>query len=408
METETQQYHIHSTVLSLIKLQEISTSRPEYYVHTQQLFLHLFEHGLAYRASSSVNYDPVDKTVLANEQVSADGYSWRSGAKVEKRYLKQWFLKITDYAEPLLRDLDKLGNAWPENVKNMQRNWIGRSQGVKVRFQIHPKINHQTDNVIETFTTRLDTLLGVQFLAVSTNHPLVQHAMKEDPSLEKFVESLRANKDPASYSGFRLANIMASNPMEPLDFSLPVFVAPYVIDVHGSGAIMGVPGHDVRDNMFWHTNCPGQTIKTVIEPDPSDTDFVKDLDKQSNSGIWTKSGVLCSESCGTFGGLTSKEAKARFLSHIEPKGVKDFEVHYKLRDWLISRQRYWGTPIPIIHCNLCGSVAVPSSDLPVKLPIMNLTGKGGSPLAMADDGNWVKANCPKFVNSVDLQLCMIF
>lgn len=358
-------------------LQEVTTCSPDYYAHTQRLFLHLLKHDLAYRASSAVNWDPVDETVLANEQVSPSGHSWRSGALVEKKELEQWFFRITAFKEQLLEDLESLKDTWPERVRTMQRNWIGKSVGAKVRFPVVER-----SEVVEVFTTRLDTLLGVQYLALSVSHPLVCRLAETNENLKRFIDNTktgRSEEGVKSKRGFCLAGVVATNPLDPAAL-LPIFVADYVLDGYGEGAVMGVPGHDTRDHAFWRENCPGKEIKTVVEPSSS---------KEPSYDIFTDHGVL---TCGEYKGLTSAEAHQKFLEKLGTEWAEE-TTQWRLRDWLVSRQRYWGTPIPIIHCSSCGTVPVPEKDLPVLLPEgINIRGRGGSPLASAEE--WVNVACP--------------
>jgi leucyl-tRNA synthetase len=363
---------------------EFATCEPRYYAHTQRLFLRLLEAGLAYRSESSVNWDPVDETVLANEQVSPSGRSWRSGAVVEKRELVQWFFRITGFGERLLGDLETLGGSWPERVLAMQRNWIGRSSGVKVRFPV--KVAEE-ERRIEVFTTRADTLLGVQYLALSPAHPVVRRLVEEgNEELRKFVKEAvkngAATAEAKPKRGFLLPGVKARNPLDPKAEGLPVFAAEYVLEGYGEGAVMGVPGHDTRDNAFWLENCPGKDVKTVIRPlAPS----------KHENGVFTAYGVLA-DSCGEFAGLTSEDAQKAIIAKLGQEWAEE-STQWRLRDWLVSRQRYWGTPIPIIHCDSCGAVPVPESDLPVTLPEdIIIHGRGGSPLAQVYD--WVNTSCP--------------
>ncbi|KAF2755645.1 leucyl-tRNA synthetase [Pseudovirgaria hyperparasitica] len=385
---------------------EITTCDPSFYKHTQKLFLMLYESGLAYRAKSWVNFDPVDGTVLANEQVDANGLSWRSGAKVEKRCLSQWFLRIKAFQESLVDNLTSMqetGN-WPARVLSQQRAWIGRSQGARLNFRIHSKHEHAVHQA-EVFTTRLDTVFGVQYLALSLNHPLVKREKEKNRELRCFVEAAH-NLTPDSKSGFRLPNLYAENPVSVLepalkDQAIPIFVAPYVIDDYGSGAVMGVPGHDKRDFDFWRENTD-QPIKLVIYPASSDADC---LTEEAHSGLadgspepFTKKGIL-GDSCGSFAGMQSNQAIDALCTILGSLSAdaKSFKTeNWRLRDWLISRQRYWGCPIPMVHCDTCGVVPVPDSDLPVELPKLRpgqLTGKGGNPLDHIPD--WLETSCPK-------------
>ncbi|KAL7271003.1 Leucyl-tRNA synthetase, mitochondrial [Rhizina undulata] len=367
---------------------ELTTCSPDYYTHTQRLFLLLHKHGLAYRSSSLVNWDPVDQTVLANEQVSPSGHSWRSGAIVEKKMLKQWFFKITEFQESLLDDLDSLQDLWPERVKAMQRNWIGKSEGAKVRFPV--VVDGEGDSVVEVFTTRVDTLFGVQYLALAGSHPLVINAAEKDPELKSFLEEIKNTNGNGGEEklkrGYMLHGIKAKNPLNPRDEDLPVFVAEYVLEGYGEGAVMGVPGHDTRDHVFWKENCIGKRVATVIRSE-----------SKSNTepeGILTAPGIL-TESCGEFAGMSSSQAQQEIIKKLSAAGGwAERTTQWRLRDWLVSRQRYWGTPIPMVHCGSCGVVPVKEKDLPVKLPEnVAIRGKGGSPLESIKE--WVETSCPE-------------
>jgi leucyl-tRNA synthetase len=375
-------------------IQELTTCDPKYYKHTQRIFLLLHEHGLAYQAESMVNYDPVDKTVLANEQVDANGYSWRSGAKVEKKLLKQWFLRISAFRDALLEDLDLLARNgdWPEHVLSMQRNWLGKSKGARIKFQIlaYDDTKHPA---IEVFTTRSDTLFGVQYVALAATHPLVIEQSKKDAQLRSFLDNM-PNLPQDSKDGFLLPNIRAINPLafDPLTpdatkASLPIYVASYVLADYGDGAVMGVPGHDLRDNAFWKLNRSGDPIRMVVKQPTISEDL-------SNEDTYVHQGVLTSHS-GRFAGKRSARAAQEIVELLKRNELGDFAETWRLRDWLISRQRYWGTPIPIIHCESCGPVPVPVDQLPVELPQVEghwLRGKAGNPLEDAHD--WVNTQCP--------------
>ncbi|KAJ5701531.1 Aminoacyl-tRNA synthetase class 1a anticodon-binding [Penicillium malachiteum] len=379
---------------------ELATCAPEFYEHTQRIFLMLYEKGLAYQAEALVNYDPVDKTVLANEQVDANGFSWRSGAKVEKLNLKQWFFRITDFKEALLKDLDSLTGGWPDRVLSMQRNWLGKSNGAKIRF---PVAVDGTDVHVDVFTTRPDTLYGVEYVALSLDHPIVLNAASKDASLREFLGTA-SSLPPDSKAGYRLNDVAAIHPLlkvdkesPQLERSLPVFVAPYVLSDYGEGAVMGVPGHDTRDMAFFKENANPESIPIVIEAEPSNTN---DAQVTANAVLaqdakaFTQEGFLTSQ-CGKYRGLHSKEASQQIVADLQQEGQAKFVESWRLRDWLISRQRYWGTPIPIIHCTECGPVPVPKEDLPVKLPKIEggwLKGKKGNPLESSDE--WLHTDCP--------------
>jgi leucyl-tRNA synthetase len=394
---------MHSAALTHTRadsqLQEIRTCDPDFYKHTQRIFLMLHERGLAYQAESLVNYDPVDKTVLANEQVDANGCSWRSGAKVEKVMLKQWFLKITEYQDSLLDSLKALGQdgAWPEKVLAMQKNWIGMSEGTKLSFDMESKTGTEQFDPVDVFTTRADTLFGVQYLALSLTHPIVKQQALGDASLRAFIEQAK-DLPPDSKDGYLLLSIIGRNPIAELidgvDPIIPVYVAPYVLDDYGSGAVMGVPGHDTRDHAFWRANASNGSIKVVVTAEPGTTP--SSLLPGSEDKPLTKRGYIAANING-FGGLTSAEAVRQVVTKLCEAGKRaESTKNWRLRDWLVSRQRYWGTPIPIIHCPSCGPVPVPEQDLPVKLPNLPdsfFGGKKGNPLA--EDEHWKKTACPK-------------
>jgi leucyl-tRNA synthetase len=418
---------------------ELTTCDKSYYKHTQKLFLLLHKHGLAYQAESLVNYDPVDKTVLANEQVDANGCSWRSGAKVEKKMLKQWFLKISAFRDALLDDLEVLAQdgRWPERVLSMQRNWLGKSSGARIKFQVMSFSAGSKPHSIEVFTTRPDTLFGVQYIALAASHPLVLEKAKEDGKLQEFVNGM-ASLPPDSKDGYLLQGVRAINPLafdpatpDASKASLPVYVAPYVLADYGDGAVMGVPGHDTRDNAFWKQNCAGQPIRMVvakssttpeqgsatraapseergwgsfttphgkfglnsrkIEPIATASDVPEVTPDQD---AFTHDGTLTAHS-GKFAGKPSKEAGKEIVELLKANELGEATETWRLRDWLVSRQRYWGAPIPMIHCDSCGPVPVPEDQLPVELPKVDshwLAGKTGNPLDHAHD--WVNTTCP--------------
>lgn len=333
---------------------EIATCDEEYYKWTQWVFLKLYEKGLAYKKKAAVNWCPSCKTVLANEQVK-DGRCERCGTVVTIRHLEQWFFKITDYAERLLKDLDKLVG-WPEHVKTMQRNWIGKSEGAEVDFPVEG-----TDKRIKIFTTRPDTIWGVTFMALAPESPLVEELVTDDrrEELQRFLEkvslqdrfrrtSLEAEKD-----GFFLGRY-AINPVN--GERVPIFVANYILMEYGTGAIMGVPAHDRRDYDF--AKKYGLPIKVVIVPEGKDPNAVE--------LPYEEEGVMVNS--GPFSGTPSKDGIKKVTEWLEERGLGKRSVQYKLRDWLISRQRYWGAPIPIVYCDSCGIVPVPEKDLPVRLP----------------------------------------
>ncbi|KAF9428675.1 hypothetical protein BGZ94_001507 [Podila epigama] len=373
---------------------ELRTCSPEYYQWTQYLFLKLHESGLAYQKEAVVNWDPIDQTVLANEQVDSEGKSWRSGAVVEKRKLKQWFFKITEYAEDLLQDLDRLQH-WPERVKQMQKNWIGKSQGAEFDFKVNVPTSGSTsgsgtgNDVIQVFTSRPDTLFGVQFLAVSTEHPILNAVPKShQDNLEAFRESLKTGSTAGSDVEVKpegvSTGLYADHPLLP-GTKIPVYAVNYVVSDYGTGAVMGVPGHDERDFNF----AQSQDIapKYVI--------LTKDQSASSNgpTGALTARGILSGD-CDEFSHMTSEDAAKAIVDKADSLGFGREKTSYRIRDWLLSRQRYWGAPIPMIHCKGCGPVPVPEQDLPVVLPMdVAFSGRGGSPLKQIE--SWVNCSCPK-------------
>ncbi|KAJ5566919.1 Aminoacyl-tRNA synthetase class 1a anticodon-binding [Penicillium sp. DV-2018c] len=379
---------------------EFATCSPEFYEHTQRIFLMLYQKGLAYQAEALVNYDPIDKTVLANEQVDANGFSWRSGAKVEKLNLKQWFFKITEFKEALLKDLDSLAGGWPERVLMMQRNWLGKSYGAKVTFPVTVKGAEDAQLDVNVFTTRPDTLYGVEYLALSLNHPIVLKAAEKDEALRKFLGDA-SSFAPDSKAGYRLSGVEVSHPLCKIDTEtthlqrkLPVFVAPYVLSDYGEGAVMGVPGHDTRDMSFFKENVNSDSIPIVIEAKPTGNEEDRSVAPPSETKAFTQEGFLTSR-CGKYQGMHSKEASELIVNDLKQVGQAEFVESWRLRDWLISRQRYWGTPIPIIHCGNCGPVPVPAEDLPVTLPKIEgdwLKGKKGNPLESSEE--WLHTECP--------------
>lgn len=338
----------------------------------------------------------MDKTVLANEQVDSEGCSWRSGAKVEKRRLKQWFLRISSFREDLLQGLQGLetNGAWPERVLAMQKNWLGKSTGAMIKFPIIA-FKHEVGAAIEVFTTRADTLFGVQYLALAASHPIVATLAEKDPELQAFIDTLPGHP-PESKVGYMLPHIRAINPLayheespEAIKQSIPVYVASYVLGDYGEGAVMGVPGHDHRDFAFWREHHYDEPIRVVLaaSDDESTTAMLNEP--------FVEHGVMTAHS-GPFKGKTSKEAGQILVSMLEAVQLAKPEEKWRLRDWLISRQRYWGAPIPIVHCGSCGAVPVPVDQLPVKLPAVDehwAERKAGNPLESLQD--WVNTSCPK-------------
>ncbi|RKF64407.1 Leucine--tRNA ligase, mitochondrial [Erysiphe neolycopersici] len=374
---------------------ELTTCDPSFYKHTQRLFTLLFKNGLAYQAKSQVNYDPIDQTVLANEQVDSNGFSWRSGAKVEKRSLKQWFFRISKYRQELLDGLTILGKAkgWPERVLSMQRNWLGKSSGVQIKFSVTAN-DMSSYTSLEVFTTRLDTIFGVQYLALAITHPIVKQQALTDLKLQDFIKE-QPNFPLNSKVGYELPNIKAINPLaceegmpEAIRAPLPVFVSPYVIGDYGNGAVMGVPGHDVRDHEFWKQNRPEEPVLSVV------TSSINQEVMNTTSIPFTNQGYLTNV-CGPFSNMSTAEATDGILQLLRSSDRASSVETWKLKDWLVSRQRYWGTPIPIVHCDHCGPVAVPDDQLPVVLPPFGShweKGKKSNPLIEAYD--WLNTVCP--------------
>ena len=361
---------------------EQATCHSDYYRWTQWLFLELFDGGLAYRKNATVNWDPIDQTVLANEQVDADGKSWRSGALVEQRQLNQWFLQITAYAETLLKDLDQL-TGWPERVRTMQANWIGRSEGAEITFAVADG----SDQTITVFTTRPDTLAGASYVVLAPEHELVDSltSAEQKATVEAFRKDVSrlSTIDRTSDDRPKRGVAIGARVINPLNGAeLPLWIADYVLADYGTGAVMGVPAHDQRDIQFAQSN--NLPIQQVIDAEGA-------AEAIAGGQAWTDSGTLINS--GSFDGTASTEAKGAITGRGESEGWATAKVTYRLRDWLISRQRYWGCPIPIIHCPDCGAVPVPRDELPVELPRgIDLSGKGGSPLGQQKD--WVNVPCP--------------
>lgn len=375
---------IKSMGCSLDWKREIATCDPAYYRHEQAMFLDMMERGLVYRKESWVNWDPVEQTVLANEQV-IDGRGWRSGAPVERRKLSQWFFRITAYAEELLEGLDRL-DRWPEKVRLMQRNWIGRSEGARVRFPIVGR-----EDSLEVFTTRPDTLWGASFMAIAPDHPLTAELAAKDPALGAFVEEclrIAASEEAIEKAekkgydtGLRVRHPLADHgaPAE-----LPVYVANFVLMEYGTGAIFGCPAHDQRDLEFARKY--GLPVKPVVLPPGADpATFEIGGEAFVGDGTLFNSAFL--------DGLPVPEAKARIIAFLEEHGLGRREITYRLRDWGVSRQRYWGCPIPVIHCDSCGIVPVPRDQLPVTLPYDVDFSKPGNPLDRHP--TWKHVDCPK-------------
>lgn len=369
--------------LSIDWNREVATCSPEYYKWTQWLFLQFLEAGLAYQREAAVNWDPIDQTVLANEQVDADGYSWRSGAKVERKLLKQWFFKITDYAEQLLNDLQQL-QGWPDRVKTMQENWIGKSVGAYLEFPVVGK-----DEKIAVFTTRPDTVYGVTYVVLAPEHPLTQIVTTPErkEAVERFIQEVsnESEIDRTADDKPKKGTMTGGKAINPFtNEEIPILIANYVLYEYGTGAVMGVPAHDVRDFKFAKEN--DLPIKVVILPDETDNSDICLLEAYIEAGIMINS--------GSFNGMNSEKGKEEIIKLAEDNDYGKKRIQYRLRDWLISRQRYWGCPIPVIHCDDCGIVPVPPQDLPVKLPEnVEFSGRGASPLAKIED--WINVPCPK-------------
>ena len=356
---------------------EIATCRPEYYKWEQWLFTELFKKKLIYKKISTVNWDPVDQTVLANEQV-IDGKGWRSGAVIEKKEIPQYFMKITEYADELLRDLDGL-EGWPEQVKTMQRNWIGKSYGCEIEFSIKDHADH-----IKIYTTRPDTLLGVTYLAIAAEHPLASLIKKNNPTIEAFINECSrggvAEADLATAEKIGIdSGLQAIHPITQKE--VPIWIANYVLISYGSGAVMAVPAHDERD--FHFAKKYNLNIEQVIEPIDTKTMNLEEA-------AYTDYGRLINS--GEFNGLEFQEAFDAIVNKLTSlhKGKKT--TQFRLRDWGISRQRYWGCPIPIIKCHSCGEVPVPEKDLPVVLPESIVMHGVGSPIKQ--DESFYKTTCP--------------
>ncbi|MDF0552900.1 leucine--tRNA ligase [Kamptonema sp. UHCC 0994] len=375
---EQMRYQLQQLGFSIDWNREVATCSPNYYRWTQWLFLQFFKAGLAYQKEAAVNWDPIDRTVLANEQVDSQGRSWRSGAIVERKMLRQWFLKITDYAEQLLNDLDKL-TGWPERVKLMQANWIGKSVGAYLEFPIVGM-----DEKIGVFTTRPDTVYGVTYIVLAPEHPLTKQVTTTErvTAVEAFIKEvstqseLERTAEDKPKRGIPTGG-KAINPFTGEE--IPIWIADYVLFEYGTGAVMGVPAHDTRDFVFANQN--QLPIKVVIVDD----------DELPLTAAYTEPGIMINS--GEFNGMASTKGKEAIIRHAENQDYGKARVQYRLRDWLISRQRYWGAPIPVIHCPQCGTVSVPDEDLPVLLPEnVKFTGRGGSPLAQLED--WVNVPCP--------------
>ncbi len=377
----TMRTQLKSMGLSYDWSREIATCDPEYYQHEQKMFLDFLEAGLVYRKESWVNWDPVEDTVLANEQV-IDGKGWRSGADVEKRKLTQWFLKITEYADDLLDTLKEL-DRWPDRVRLMQENWIGRSEGAHVRFKLVGR-----DDSLEVFTTRHDTLYGASFMAIAANHPLAQELAADNPKLVDFIAE--CNRMGTSEAAIETAEkigvdtgLKVAHPFDP-NKTLPVYAANFVLMDYGTGAIFGCPAHDQRDLDFARKY--GLNVTPVVAPKDADPETFRVADE-----AFVDDGVLINSDF--LNGLNVPAAKAAAAKRLLENGCGETTVNFRLRDWGVSRQRYWGCPIPVVHCDNCGIVPVPTDQLPVALPEDVNFDKPGNPLE--HHPTWKHVDCPR-------------
>ena len=376
---KTMKQQLKGMGLSYDWTREISTCDPEYYKHEQKMFLDFMDADLAYRKQSWVNWDPVEKTVLANEQV-IDGKGWRSGAQIEKKRLSQWFLKISKYSEELLTDIKKL-TKWPDRVRTMQENWIGRSEGLKIDFPVV-----SSDEKIEVFSTRPDTLFGATFCALSPTHPMSEKLALKDPEIAKFVDECnRIGTSEAAIETAEKVGILTPLEVEhPLieGKKLPVFIANFVLMEYGTGAIFGCPAHDQRD--FEFAIKYGIEIIQVVKPKSPTVLKLPLSEAYSGQGVLINSGFL--------DGLDIEGAKKQVAEKLIASGSAKKEINFRLRDWGVSRQRYWGCPIPVINCDDCGIVKVPESQLPVTLPEDIEFKKTSNPLV--NHPNWKNVSCP--------------
>ena len=371
--------------LSIDWSREVATCHPEYYRHEQRMFLDFLAAGLAYRKESWVNWDPVDQTVLANEQV-IDGRGWRSGAVVEKRKLPQWMFRITAYADELLSALEGL-ERWPEKVRLMQHNWIGRSEGARIQYGIGGRDDLEGES-LEVFTTRPDTLFGMSFCALSPHHPLSARLAEEDPALAAFIaecDRLGTSEEAIETAEKRGhdTGLWVDHPLLP-GKRFPLYVANFVLMDYGTGAIFGCPGHDQRDLEFARKYAL-DVIPVVLPTDTAAEDFEIGAEAYVGPGTMINSEFL--------NGLEVEPAKAAIIEALERAGCGTGEVQYRLRDWGVSRQRYWGCPIPVVHCGDCGIVPVPGDQLPVRLPEDVGFDQPGNPLA--HHPTWKRVDCPQ-------------
>ncbi len=376
---------LRSMGLSYDWAREFATCTPDYYQHEQKMFLKFLDAGLAYRKESWVNWDPVENTVLANEQV-VDGCGWRSGAPVERRLLSQWFLKITEFADDLLAAIDGL-DRWPDRVRLMQANWIGKSEGARVKFLLNQPLGGEI-NSIEVFTTRPDTLFGASFIAVAANHPLAQNIGKTNQGAADFIAECaklgtsEAAVETAEKRGFD-TGLLAVHPLD-RSITLPVHIANFVLMEYGTGAIFGCPAHDQRDLDF--ANAYDLPVTPVVLPEDEDAASFTITDT-----AYTGPGRLINS--GDWNGLDIESGKKAAIAALEAVDAGQGETTFRLRDWGVSRQRYWGCPIPIIHCPSCGAVPVSEADLPITLPEDVDFSTPGNPLA--NHPSWKHTHCPK-------------
>jgi leucyl-tRNA synthetase len=384
---DTMRAQLKAMGVSIDWAREFATCDPAYYVHQQRLFLDFLKKKLAYRGPAKVNWDPVDQTVLANEQV-IDGRGWRSGAVVEQRELTQWFFRITAYAEELLAALDGLQASWPDFVCTQQRNWIGKSTGANMRFALEGGRLPRKLATLEVFTTRHDTIFGASFMAISPEHPLAQYLARKNKNLAAFIEECRklgTSEEAlakAEKKGFD-TGLAAVHPFR-ADVKLPVYVANFIVMGYGTGAVFGCPGHDQRDLDFARKY--GRPVIPVVLPPGADPDaFAIGREAYVGDGTMINSEFL--------DGLGIEAAKDKIADLLEERGIGGRKVNYRLRDWLISRQRYWGCPIPVIHCETDGIVPVPDDQLPVRLPDDVSFDRPGNPLD--HHPTWKHVTCPK-------------
>jgi leucyl-tRNA synthetase (EC 6.1.1.4) len=359
---------------------EIATCNPDYYKWNQWIFLKMYEKGVVYRKTATVNWCPHDQTVLANEQV-IDGKCWRCGTLIVQKEIPSWYIKVTDYAERLLKDLELLEGKWPQKVIMQQKNWIGKSEGALVKFPLETKL--KDFEYLEIFTTRIDTIFGVSFMAIAPEHPLAKEISKENQAVKDFLEKMShistRERGTASVKEGVFTGLYAINPAN--GKKIPIYVANYILFEYGTGAIMAVPAHDQRD--FDFAKAYNLDIIPVVKPQNDNHDF--------DEKAYEEKGILINS--GDFDGLSSNEAKEKILEFLKAKNLATKKISYKIKDWNVSRQRYWGTPIPMIHCQNCGIVPVPYEDLPVLLPKdVNFTGYG-NPLEQSE--SFLDTTCPK-------------